>query len=209
MPRPSGNTDQKLIESALHFLPKTGFTQLSLREVAAHAKVNLGMFHYHFKSKEQFTRCVLESVYESFFQAFSFEISKSDDVVAQLRNGLITLGYFSRDNRKLITAMISDVLNGNKEVTEFLKDNLGRHIGILLKLIVESQSQRKLQPLPPPAILSFLTSATGIPNLMAEMIRRSSVRGPLGMPFSFFESQIIADDAIETRVDLALKAVMS
>ncbi|MBN1226445.1 MAG: TetR/AcrR family transcriptional regulator, partial [Deltaproteobacteria bacterium] len=49
MPRPSKNTDKRLIQAALKMLPKTGCSGLSLRSVARIADVNPGMFYYHFK----------------------------------------------------------------------------------------------------------------------------------------------------------------
>ncbi|MBC7946203.1 MAG: TetR/AcrR family transcriptional regulator, partial [Burkholderiales bacterium] len=50
MPRPSQNTDRRLIKAARKLLPETGCSGLNLRQVAVKAGVNLGMFHYHFKT---------------------------------------------------------------------------------------------------------------------------------------------------------------
>ena len=50
MARPSQNVDQRLLEAGLALLPQTGCAGLSVRRLADHAGVNLGMFHYHFKN---------------------------------------------------------------------------------------------------------------------------------------------------------------
>ena len=54
MSRPSKNTDRLLIEAAKELIPEAGFKGLKIREVARKAGVNLGMFNYHFKTKEKF-----------------------------------------------------------------------------------------------------------------------------------------------------------
>ena len=62
MPRPSRNIDQLLIAAALELLPNAGTSVLTIRQVCQHAGVNLGMFHYHFKTRDVFLRAVLRLV---------------------------------------------------------------------------------------------------------------------------------------------------
>ena len=64
MPRPSRNLDRALLAAGRELFPARGCAGLSVREVADAAGVNLGMFHYHFKSREAFLRALLQSVYE-------------------------------------------------------------------------------------------------------------------------------------------------
>ena len=59
MSRPSQNADQHLIEAAQKMLKHTSLSQMNIRQVAAEAGVNLGMFHYHFKTKDQFAKAVM------------------------------------------------------------------------------------------------------------------------------------------------------
>ena len=80
MSRPSHNADQRLIEAAQKMLIKTGLNRMNIRQVAAEAGVNLGMFHYHFKTKDLFIRAVLQDVYEKFFKNFSLKIEEADSL---------------------------------------------------------------------------------------------------------------------------------
>ena len=64
MPRPSQNVDQLLIDAGLELLPETGCAGLSVRKLTEHAGVNLGMFHYHFRNKDNFVRTLLQRTYE-------------------------------------------------------------------------------------------------------------------------------------------------
>ena len=61
-PRPSRNLDRALLAAGRELFPSRGCPGLTVREVAEAAGVNLGMFHYHFKSREAFLRALLQSV---------------------------------------------------------------------------------------------------------------------------------------------------
>src|SRR5665811_1456045 len=108
--RPSQNTDQRLIEAAREMLGTSALSRMNLREVAKKAGVNLGMFHYHFKTKDQFTRAVLQDTYDKFFREFSLESSRDGEPLQNLRGALFTLGKFMLDNRRMLLGILHDVL---------------------------------------------------------------------------------------------------
>jgi AcrR family transcriptional regulator len=71
MPRPSQNLDLALLQAGHALFPDAGCARLSVRAVAAAAGVNVGMFHYHFRSKDDFLRALLAQVYEDVFRAWA------------------------------------------------------------------------------------------------------------------------------------------
>ena len=85
MPRPSQNVDQRLLDAGLELLPLTGCAGLSVRRLTEHAGVNLGMFHYHFKSKDNFIRAVLQRTYEAMFSALTLEVDATATPLHNLR----------------------------------------------------------------------------------------------------------------------------
>src|SRR5512141_2104228 len=101
-PRPSRNLDQALLQAGRELFPAAGCAGLSVREVAQRAGVNLGMFHYHFKTREAFLRALLQSVYEEMYAQLSFESATTDDPVQNLRSALRFLGRFLRANRAML-----------------------------------------------------------------------------------------------------------
>ncbi|MDD5303347.1 MAG: TetR/AcrR family transcriptional regulator [Elusimicrobia bacterium] len=115
MSRPSRSTDKLLIRAGRKLLPETGVSGLTLRRVALAAKVNLGMFHYHFGSKREFSRRVLQEIYEDFFKDFSVETGGPAPAKERLRRALNALARFARDNRKLILAIVRDMMEGEAE----------------------------------------------------------------------------------------------
>jgi len=209
MSRPSRNTDKLLIQAGRKLLPETGVSGLTLRQVAAAAKVNLGMFHYHFGSKREFARRVLQEIYEDFFKDFSMESGGAAPAIERLRRALNTLARFARDNRKLLLAIIRDVLEGEVAVTEFAKANIPRHVGIISELVKECQRRGELKGMPLPLALSFLLGATAMPNVAMGIIEKSSAKKPFGLTLSELFPVFSADKAIAARVDLALAALVA
>jgi len=207
MARPSRNTNQLLIQAARELIPETGCSGLSFRQVAKKAGVNLGMFHYHFKGREDFVRQVLSQIYEDFFSAFSLEIEGEEEAIARLRGMLLMVGKFSRDNRGLIVSLLRDLLNGDEEVSRFLKQNLGRHMRVLYKTIAQAKKEGALKDLPVPMILFHLVGSIGVPHLMADVLARAKVLNPLGLTAMVFNRTFLTDAAIATRVEFILGSV--
>ena len=73
MARPSQGIDQALLRSGRELFATSGCDGLSLRALAEHAGVNLGMFHYHFKTKDNFLRALLQQLYEEVFARIGIE----------------------------------------------------------------------------------------------------------------------------------------
>lgn len=207
MVRPSGNTDKKLIQAAIALFPETGFTNLKVRDVAKKAGVNLGMFHYHFKNKEEFIRHILIDVYEQFFNTFQLETSTSDDPELRLRNAIRIMGKFFRENRKMIIPLINDVLFGNKEIQQFLAVNMQRHMKILLKIIKDCQKQGVIGNYPLDIILPFILGVQVAPSMIADLLEKTKISLPMELAKIIIAPKLISTKAVETRLDLALKAL--
>ena len=64
MERPSDNTRQALIESAIALFGEKGFDATSTRDIATRASANIGSISYHFGSKEGLHRACGEAIAE-------------------------------------------------------------------------------------------------------------------------------------------------
>lgn len=207
MPRPSKNTDQLLIRAARDLIPETGCSGLNIRQVATNAGVNLGMFHYHFKTKGEFTHRVLLEIYEEFFKELEEETELEGSPEEKLRKALATLARFSRDQRSLLVALLRDALNGDEEVLRFAKTNLGRHFRVLISVIKECREAGRLKDISDPTALFMLVGSVGIPHLIADVLDRAKVTGPFGLKNLVFHKLLLSDDAIKKRIELAIDAV--
>ena len=206
MPRPSRNIDQLLINAALELLPTAGTRALSIRQVCEHAGVNLGMFHYHFKTRDVFLRVVLQQMYDGMFATLVLAADRQSLPQESLRAALMTLARFARDHRHLLVRLISDALVGEAVAIEFLQRNLPRHIGLLVKLISAAQHDGTLRRMPPLQAFAFLVGAVGASILLGTAAANS---GLLPAPLvDHFEHAILTDDAIALRIEMALAGLV-
>jgi AcrR family transcriptional regulator len=204
MARPSQNIDQRLLESGLAMLPVTGCAGLSVRRVAEHAGVNLGMFHYHFRSKENFIRAVLLRVYEAMFAELTMRTTEPGPPLDQLRRALTILAQFGRRHRHLLARIMADAVTGEPLAAEFLQANLPRHIAIVAQLVRKAQADGAIVKAPYPQLVGFLAGAVGAPVLLAGALHRSAANAKLA---GVIDRHVLSTAAITRRIDFALRGV--
>jgi AcrR family transcriptional regulator len=211
-PRPSRNLDRALLAAGRELFPARGCAGLTVREVADAAGVNLGMFHYHFKSREAFLRALLQSVYEELFAELSASASQMPAGTRQaraldfLRAGLQFMGRFVRANRPLLTRVLIDALGKDPIASEFLDRNMPRHIGLLLGLVQQAQKEGSVRSdIPAPNLLGFCAGSLAMPILFGgAMLERGGLAEATGR---LIEGALLSDTALDQRIDLALAAI--
>ncbi len=207
MSRPSAHLDRKLIGAARALLPRTGLDGLSVREVARRAGVNIGMFHYHFKSKEAFVRAVLESVYGDFLASFHEAAEGPGAARERLRAVLVAYAHFARRQRVFYAMMMRELLAGRPEMIAFARTRFPKHAGALMDLIERCRREKTVRDLPTPVLCMFAMSAMGVPNLAAAGLERCGQKRIGGFPVKDFIETVLSDRMIETRADMVLAAL--
>jgi AcrR family transcriptional regulator len=207
VPRPSTNTDKKLIQAAIDIMAGQGFSGLNIRQVARRARVNLGMFHYHFKTKDGFVRTVLQEIYERFYRQFTLETSADAPLEERLRRTLMMASCFIRDNRQNIMVILHGVLERDPVVLDFIHKNFHRHILLVFRLIREAQRKGVIARLPIFTVVSFLMGGVLFPCAAIGAIERAVEKEPMALSIPLIRGQVISDKAIQQRIDLALKAL--
>lgn len=202
MPRPSRNIDQLLIQAALELMPETGVSALSIRQVTERAGVNLGMFHYHFKTRDVFVRAVLQHTYDGMFAALELESHRSPSTLENLRAALNVLARFGRDHRLLLVRLAGDALAGEAVAAEFLKANLPRHVAVLSALIMQAQKEGVLKRIALPQALVFLGGSIVGPILIGTAAISAGLAPALFA--QALEKTVFTDAAIAERIDMAL-----
>ena len=204
-PRPSRNLDQALLSAGRQLFPQRGCAGLALREVADAAGVNLGMFHYHFKSRDAFLRALMQQAYEEMFATLTLEVGRGTDPVANLRNAFRVLGRFMRDNRPFLARVFTDALSGEQCAREFLRDNMPRHLGVLHRLVADGQKAGLVLAIPFPQVIGLCGGALTMPILLGgALLESGALAGPMA---AAIEASFLSDGGIDQRIDLALKAI--
>ena len=205
MARPSRHLDERMVKAGLELAGEQGFTGLSVRQVARKAGVNPGLFHYHFKTKEEFSRRVLRAAYEDFFKRLHLEVGKTPEPLARLERALYFFARVARDNRRGLAALMNDSFQGYAPSADFFGGNMPKHMGVLGDLVKDCQSHGLLRPLPFPVPLHFLVSAVIHPSIVWGMME-GMVKGCFcgNLTPKDLERNVFSDHAILSRVHLAL-----
>jgi AcrR family transcriptional regulator len=178
---------------------------LSVRALVEHAGVNLGMFHYHFKSKEAFLRALLAGLYEEMFAQLKGQAAQSGPLLHRLREALTVLAHFVRGHTGILARVIADAGAGDAVAIEFLRTNAPRHLGVLMALMEQAQSEGLLVPMAPLQRFTFVMGAVAGPLLVAPGIRALGVAPEL--LGDQLQAQVLSDEALAERIDLALRAL--
>ena len=205
MPRPSRNVDALLLKAGRELFPAAGVAGLSVRKVTERAGVNLGMFHYHFRTKDAFVRALLQRLYDEMFANLEVA-SGAADPVAALRAALNVLARFARNHRQLLKRLIGDAMSEEPLALEFVRRNLPRHAGVVASLITAGQKARALKPLPLPQAVAFVAGAVGAPILLGSAIIEHR-KAPRTLRHAFAQT-VLSDAALAERIDLALAALL-
>jgi AcrR family transcriptional regulator len=210
MTRPSQKLDEALLDSGMVLLPLYGCKSLAVRQLAEHAGVNLGMFHYHFKSKEVFIRAVLQRMYEAMFVELMQQVTRTDSALENLSNALQVLAKFTRLNSALLSRLLADAIDGEHIAIEFLRASLPRHAQVVADLVTEAQKEGAVVTAPVPSIVAFLAGAVGAPIVLGGAVARITGQGNQSMAtqaLALIEHHVLSDEAIAQRVGFALRGI--
>jgi AcrR family transcriptional regulator len=204
-PRPSRNLDQALLAAGRELFPERGCAGMSVREVAEAAGVNLGMFHYHFKSREAFLRALMQQGYEAMFATLSLEMSRPADTVSTLRYALRAIARFVRDNRRFLARVLADALSGEPCARDFLRDNLPRHLDLLRALIAKGQEEGVFTRIAPTQAMGVCAGSLAMPILAGGAMVDIGMLEPATA--RMLEATLLTNEAIDERIELALRAI--
>ena len=205
MPRPSRNLDRALLAAGRELFATSGCAGLSVREVAEAAGVNLGMFHYHFKSREAFLRALLQNVYEEMFARLTYEAAAEWGPVENLRAVLRFIGRFIRDNRPVLARVLADAVCGEPVALDFIRENFPRHLGLVQSLLDAAKEAGVVKPVATQQLLGFCAGSVGMSILFAGAAAQSGAMSRAGA--RALERAMLSDAAIDERVELALAAI--
>lgn len=192
MPRKSNNLDKKMLRVGASMLRQKGAAALSVREVAKKAGVNLGMFTYHFKDKNEFIKMVLEDAYSPFIT----ELRESQ--AQNLEEVLLSMAKFSRNYHQPVLSLIGDVLSGEKNVAQFLRKNFTTHFAILFEVLTKHFEECNYNPKYLDHAFRYLVSSVGLPNLLVGLKIKMNPK---------LKQELDSDDSLRRRVHAAMSGL--
>ena len=207
MARPSSHVDEKLLAAARDLLPTTGCHKLSLRQVAAHAGVNLGMFHYHFGTKDAFLETLISRTYDEILARLEHASQPDASPLENLRTAMNTLGRWARDHRQLLMRLAADAMAGEQVVINGFVKNQPRIIGTMIPRMMAAQAAGQLPALALPQLIGFIAGSITMPFVVGTVMSKFDlVPAPL---LEGLENAVFSDEAISQRVNMALAGLQS
>lgn len=204
MTKSASDAPRRLLDAGRAVARERGTGAIKVREVARAAGVNLGLFHYHFKSREAFVRRVLEETYSDFFTRLNLSVDRGGSPRERLRAALTAIAHFSREHRRMVVGMLRDAMSGDRLTLEFGATHFPKHLPIVLGLVKEGIRAGEFRNVPEPLILALLMGAISTPTIMATMVECSGAKRPLGRSLAAFKEELLSDAAIAERVDMVL-----
>ncbi len=160
MARKSNNLDKKMLRVGATMLRKKGAAALSIREVAKKAGVNLGMFNYYFKDKNEFIKTMLEETYSPFITELR------ENQTNDLEEVLYSMAKFSRNHHQTVLSLLGDALAGEKNVVQFLQKNFTTHFAIFFEVLTKHFEDNRYDSKYLEHAFRYLISSVGLPNLV-------------------------------------------
>lgn len=207
MPRPKGNAELKLLEAGRALLEEGGLSAVTVRGVARRSGVNLGLFHYHFRTRDEFAKRLLQECYEDFFSKLEAESYGEGPPLERLRKALLVFGRHVRQNRGPLMWILQDAMRGDQVAIEHAKANIPRHLGVLSCLIEECRAAGVLRKVKLPTLLPFLLGGVNLPSLILTLLERAGAKKPFGMSVMDLEQVWLSDEGLGERVNLLLGAL--
>jgi hypothetical protein len=112
------------------------------------------------------------------------------------------IARFGRDHRVLLRRLISDAAAGERPARDFLRENLPRHVVVLVGLIAAGQRLGALRAVPIAQAAAFIAGAVASPILIGSAMVEAGLAPP--EVASRFAADVLSDAALDERIELAL-----
>lgn len=205
MGRLSLHTDKKLLACGMALARKKGLSGFSVRELCAKSKVNLGMFHYYFKTKERFDQEVLRAIYNQMIQDITIEISPRLSARKNTEHILKSVHVFVCKNQVLLSALAADILGGDKHTLQFIVQHFTEHVSLLLQQLRRARLTAQAAAMPIGSLAVTLVLPVALPQLFSGTLERLG-RNLLPPAAQKAIASVLAEENTDKRISLLLQA---
>jgi len=167
-------TRESLLQSGLVLVELKGLRGLTVRELAAHANVNLGSFVYHFRNRDRFLAELVEIWYQPMYEQLRLtsEARGGTSALSRLKNTLENLIDLVSLKAPFIGHLFADAFAGEVAAQQFLLNLPNRHPQIIYRLACEAQQEKSIVSGSTLHLVIFIMTAVGMPMLLAgEMMK--------------------------------------
>ncbi len=162
----SETTKEHIISVGLGLAKAGGLKGFSLRRLCKEADVNLGVFHYYFKTKDNFNEYMLKKLYGELMAPLNAECARGKGS-QNIETILSAIRVFARANRVVLSSLLGEALMGNKKIITFLARNCTVHVRLLYDYVEQAKKRGYIKTsAPTPVILFNLIFPLVIPQII-------------------------------------------
>ena len=199
------STRAALLDAGHQIVVADGFAALTVRKVAAAARANLGSFVYHFGTRDEFVRELIESWYAPMLSGMTLVVDGAARPIDGLKRAILQLIDFMLQQDVFLARLLMAAAAGDAPARKFLGSIAKRHPRLLLRLVRRAQADGTLVRDHPLQVLMFVMASVSLPRLLS-----TAWQGPplFGRPLSAALSRMARDrNRIVQRLDWALRGL--
>ena len=198
------SSSQQFILAAEKLYPQMGYQKLSVRVLAAEAKLSSGLFHHLFANKDDFMAQVFAQHFQRAFGWLAPEFAEDAPPLERLRRLYFQAALSLRDEVPWITRMMIDSADNVATAQQSMQDLVLREFHIVHEMVREIAPQ--LSDEQAMQAISQMQTSILLPILAANTLNRIRVvPDELRQPIL----QQLTDDALAQRVDWMTNALFS
>lgn len=139
MTRPSHNIDLLLLEKGEELILEIGFEQFSIRGVCKKAGVNLGMFHYYFKTKEHFVNVLFEHLFKKFVAVQEEVILRHTKAIDKLKALLFVRAKLGERNKQIVFLFMKEIFTSG--LSKLMHKHQEQELNFFISLIEQCKKE--------------------------------------------------------------------
>ncbi|MCL2144870.1 MAG: TetR/AcrR family transcriptional regulator [Endomicrobia bacterium] len=201
------NTEQKIIDTGIVLAKQYGISGFTVRQLCKKAKVNLGLFHYHFVSRENFENIILTSLYGSFMKDIEMNIPKDTDAVKKFEIARKIFADFILKNAPILGSLLIEVVSGNASKFNFAKDNLSKHAALFYSILEQGKKEKAFKDADTLSLMISAIAPIIVPIAGAEIFKKIISKKD-SAKISKFIDNLSGEKSIKERMELSLKGIL-
>jgi AcrR family transcriptional regulator len=142
MVRPSKNIDKILIDVAKVMIARDGFDAFSVRALCLEAKVNLGMFFYYFKTKENFVRIVFNETVDELSKGIVPRLQKIKNPLDKLKAVILNIADIVENKKHLMFLFFKVAASKEKYINDLMTEHEKKNFAFFSGLIKQCQEAK-------------------------------------------------------------------
>ena len=145
MTRPSAHLDKKMIAAGKKIIMKEGSEGLTVRKICAKAGVNLGMFNYYFKTRDNYIGILAKEINNDFEKIINLDVVKDASSYDRLCHAINNLTKYVTKHRRFSAVVLFDTLIRFEYYKKLMVSGTVSSSNLLIDLILAAQKDKYLR----------------------------------------------------------------